>query len=53
MVILIKALKDILMKEEEALEQDINVIQTSQQTKQKQDTGHVSFGNLTNQLQTY
>ena len=33
------------MKEEEVLEQDLNVTQTPQKTKQKQDTGHVSFGN--------
>ena len=41
------------MKEEEALEQDINVIQTNQQTKQKQDTGHAGFGNQGKQLVIY
>ena len=53
MVTLIYLLKDSLMKEEEVLELGINVIQTNQQTRQRLDTGHASFGNQGNQLQVY
>jgi len=37
------------MLKENHLEQDTSVILTNQQTKQKQDTGLVSFGNQANQ----
>ena len=51
MVTQIYLLKDILMKEGEVLELDINVIPIDLQTRLKQDIGVVGFGNQEGQYQ--